>query len=305
MGMIPVLLGVTILVFLMVRLIPGDPISMMMGKVSDPVVLEALRERYGLDRPPVVQYFEWLGGILRGDLGYSISNGEPVRARIAERLPRTLYLLAGAISVALVVSVPGGIAAAAKHNTWADMSITTATLVLMSLPRFWVGILLILVFAVATGLLPATGFAYPREGLVEFVSYLVMPSLALGTAQAALIIRVLRSNMLDTLRQDYITLARAKGAWESRVLFIHALRNAAIPVITIAALEVGYMLGGSIVVERVFAYPGMGYLLLTAINLRDYPLIQGIILTFALLFLFVNLLTDLLYSVIDPRIRYS
>ena len=303
--MIPALLGISVFVFLIIHLIPGDPISVMMGRVSDPEVLAALRAQYGLDKPLITQYFVWLGNVVQGNLGYSISTNEPVLSQILERLPRTLYLILGGVSITLLLAVPSGILAAARHNSWIDLGITTLTLILMSIPSFWLAILLILVFAVQFKVLPATGFVDPREGFGDFVRHMVIPSVALGATEAALVARILRSSMLDALRQDYISVARAKGAGERRVLYLHALPNAAIPVVTVFAIEVGYLLGGAIVIERVFAYPGMGLLLITAITTRDYPLIQGTILVFALLFCVVNLLTDIVYTLIDPRIRYD
>ena len=305
LAMIPALLGISIIIFFMIHLIPGDPISIMLGRVSDKEVLAAVRAQYGLDKPLATQYFAWLGNAVRGNLGYSISTNQPVAAQIAERLPRTLYLLVGGIFFTLLLAVPTGILAAAKHNSWIDLGVTTMTLVLMSIPSFWLAIMLILVLAVRFRLLPATGFVYPQEDFGEFLRHIFIPSLALGATEAALVARILRSSMLDALQREYVTVARAKGVCERRVLYVHALRNAAIPVITVFAIEIGYLLGGAIVIEQVFAYPGMGLLLITAIRTRDYPVIQGTILVFALLFLTVNLLTDILYTLVDPRIRYS
>jgi peptide/nickel transport system permease protein len=303
--MVPALLGVSIIIFGMIHFIPGDPITFMMGRRQDPTVAAALQAQYGLDRPLPVQYVDWLGKAMRGDLGASILTGDSVSAQILERLPRTLYLLVGSMLIAVAIAVPCGILAAAKHNTWTDLGITTGSLVALSIPSFWLAIILILVFAVQLQILPATGFVYPREGLGDFVQHMIIPCFALGAIEAALITRIMRSSMLDALRQEYVTLARAKGAGQRRVLFVHALRNAAIPVATVVALEIGYLLGGAIIIERVFAYPGMGYLLITAILSRDYPVIQGTILVFALLFFLVNLGTDVIYTFLDPRIRYT
>jgi peptide/nickel transport system permease protein len=303
--MIPALLGVSIIIFGIIHFIPGDPITFMLGRRQDPTVVAALQAQYGLDRPLPVQYIDWLGKALRGDLGASILTGDSVSAQILERLPRTLYLLIGSMLIAVAIAVPCGILAAAKHNTWADLGITTGSLVALSIPSFWLAIILILLFAVQLQILPATGFVYPQEDLGEFLRHMIIPCFALGAIEAALITRIMRSSMLDALRQDYVTLARAKGAGQRRVLFIHALRNAAIPVATVVALEIGYLLGGAIIIERVFAYPGMGYLLITAIVSRDYPVIQGTILVFALLFFLVNLATDVIYTFLDPRIRYT
>ena len=305
LGMIPALLGVSLVIFGIVHFIPGDPVSFMVGQIHDPEMVAALQEHYGLDRPLPVQYVDWLGKVLRGDLGKSILTGAPVLSQILERLPRTLYLLLCTVCVSTLISIPAGVVAAWRHNTWTDLGITTLTLLALSTPSFWLAIMLILLFAVQLRILPATGFVYPHEGLVEFFRHMAIPSLAMGAIQAAFLSRVMRSSMLDAMRQDYVTLARAKGASERRVLFVHALRNAAIPYATALGLDIGYMLGGAIIIERVFAYPGMGYLLVTAIVSRDYPVIQGTILVFAALFFLVNLLTDLVYTLLDPRIRYS
>ena len=305
LGMIASLLGVSIFVFLIIHLIPGDPISIMLGRVSDPEVVAEVRSQYGLDQPLAVQYFVWLGNVLRGDLGRAITNGEPVAGQIAERLPPTLYLFVGGLLVALVLAAAIGILAAAKHNTWIDLGGTVVTLLLMSVPSFWMAILLILLLAVRLEFLPATGYVPPSADLRGFFGSIVMPCLALGAAEAGFIARLLRSSLLDTLRQDYVTVARAKGVAERRVMLRHALPNALIPVLTIVALEVGYLLGGAIIIERVFAYPGMGLLLITSIASRDYPVVQGTILIFAVFFLLINLLTDVLYAVVDPRIKYG
>ncbi len=305
LGMVPVLIGVSIVVFLMIHLIPGDPISAMLGRVSDPEVLASVRAQYGLDQPLVSQYFRWLSQVLRGNLGYSISSGAPVAGQVLERLPATLYLLAGGMLVALALAFPIGIVTASRHNTWVDFGGTTLSMIFMSIPSFWLAILLILLLAVRLEWLPATGYVAPQDDFSQFMRSLIMPSLALGLSEAGFIARLVRSSMLESLGQDYVTVARAKGLQDRRTLYRHALPNALIPVVTVIGIEIGYLLGGVIVIERVFAFPGMGLLTITAISTRDYPLIQGTILVFAVFFLFMNLLTDLLYGVIDPRVRYG
>lgn len=305
LGMIPALLGVSLFVFGIIHLIPGDPVSMLMGNVVDPEARAVLMARYGLDRPLHLQYFEWLGRVLRGDLGQSIQTSEPVSRQIAERLPRTVYLLIGSVFVAVTIALPSGILAAARHNTWTDLSVTTMSLIALSTPSFWLAIILMLIFAVQLRVLPATGYVEPTQDLGGFFRHMIIPCISMGAIEAALFTRIVRSSMLDALQQEYITLARAKGAGERRVLFIHALRNAAVPVATVIGLEIGYLLGGAVIIERVFAYPGMGYLLISAVSRRDYPVIQGTILVFASLFFLVNLITDVVYTLLDPRIRYS
>jgi peptide/nickel transport system permease protein len=304
-GLIPVLFGISVFIFLIVHLIPGDPVSVMLGRVSDPTVVAAVKAEYGLNKPLVVQYATWLGQVGHGDLGYSISNGEAVAPQIAERIPRTLYLLLGGMLLALLVAVPTGILAAAKHNSWVDLAATTLNLVLMSIPSFWFAIILMLILAVQYRVLPATGYVPPEAGFGDFLRHLVIPCVALAAAEAGMIARLLRSTMLDTLSQNYIVVARAKGTPRRRVLYRHALRNSVVPVVTVVAVEIGYLLGGSIIIEQVFGYPGMGLLLITAITARDYPVIQGTILVYALFFLLINLLTDLLYALLDPRIKYA
>jgi peptide/nickel transport system permease protein len=304
-ALVPTLFGISVFVFLMIHLIPGDPIAVMMGRNADPEALAAVRARYGLDRPLPVQYLSWLGDALQGDLGASIRTDASVLTSVADRLPPTLYLLVGGMLVTMLLAAPIGIVAAARHNSWVDLLGTTATFALMSIPSFWFAILLILLLAVEFGILPATGYVPPSEDFPAFLKTMVMPCLALGAGEAGFIARLLRSSMLETLRQDYITVARAKGVSERRVLRRHAVPNALIPVLTVVALEIGYLLGGAIIIERVFAYPGMGLLLIDAVSSRDYPLIQGTVLILALFFLLINLLTDLLYAVLDPRIRYG
>jgi peptide/nickel transport system permease protein len=304
-GLIPTLFGISIFVFLMIHLIPGDPISVMMGRSADPEALAAVRARYGLDRPLPVQYLSWLGDALQGDLGRSIRTDSSVLTDVADRLPPTLYLMIGGMLVTVVLAVPIGVIAAARRNTWVDLVGSTVTFALMSIPSFWFAILLILLLAVKFGVLPATGYVPPSEDFTEFLKSMIMPCLALGAGEAGFIARLLRSSMLDTLGQDYINVARAKGVHERRVLRRHAIPNALIPVLTVVALEIGYLLGGAIIIERVFAYPGMGLLLIDAVSSRDYPLIQGAVLILALFFLLINLLTDVLYAVVDPRIRYG
>jgi len=305
LGVIPTLFGISVLIFLIIHLIPGDPVSVMLGRVSDPTVVAAVKGEYGLDKPLVAQYATWLGHVVHLDLGYSISNGEPVAPQIAERIPRTLYLLLGGMLLALLVAVPTGILAAAKHNTWVDLGATALNLVLMSIPSFWFAIILMLILAVHYQVLPATGYVPPEAGLSDFFRHLVIPCVALGASEAGMIARLLRSTMLETLSQNFIVVARAKGVPKRRVLYRHALRNSVVPVVTVVAVEIGYLLGGSIIIEQVFGYPGMGLLLITSITARDYPVIQGTILVYALFFLAINLLTDLLYTILDPRIRYS
>jgi len=301
---IPTLIGISVIVFLIIHFVPGDPIQLMFGKAPDPVQIQYLRHLYGLDKPLYLQYFIWINNVLHGRLGHSIQLGIPVTNLIMERFPRTIFLCLTGIIISVCISFPTGIIAAWKHNKWQDLTISTICLILISVPSFWLGILLIIVFAVYFHLLPAIGYISPSVNFLEFIKHMILPSITLGASLAAVSARVLRVSLLEVLSQDYIVLARSKGCPEKRVLFIHALRNALIPTITVVGMQSGYLLGGAIVIERVFAYPGMGLLLVRSVFERDYPLVQAIILIFAVTFVVVNLITDIIYVFIDPKIRY-
>ncbi len=303
--LIPTLILVSIIVFSVIQFIPGDPVQAMFGMDPMPEQIEQVRRLYHLDEPVPVQYLLWAGNMLRGDMGESISRRRPVAGMIAERLPRSMLLAGASILVALVMALPIGVISAAKQNTWWDFTLSAGALVSLSMPGFWKGILGLLIFSVMLGWFPTSGWAPLREGIGTVLYHLVLPSLALGTGLAAVGVRILRSSLLEVLRQEYITVARSKGLTERVVLYRHALRNALIPTITIVGMQIGYLLGGSIIIEQVFSYPGMGLQLIQALTARDYPLIQGQILIFATFFVLVNLATDLLYGVINPKIRYN
>jgi peptide/nickel transport system permease protein len=300
---IPSLLLITVLVFFLVRLIPGDPVSSLLELQRDPKIVAELRAFYGLDRPIFEQYLTWLGTVASGSLGRSFINGAPVTSLVLERFPRTIYLMAGGLAVSLAIALPCGLVAATHRRSWVDLGVSTLATVSLAVPSFFFGILLMLVFAVALGWLPTTGFVEPGEDFVGFLKHMLMPWFTLGAALAALTTRILRSSLLDVLSQDYIRTARAKGLDDRVVLVRHALRNAAIPTITVVGVQAGYLMGGAIVTERVFAYPGMGLLMVGSITTRDYPVIQAGIMLFALSFVVINLFTDVLYVLVDPRIR--
>ena len=302
---IPSLLLITVLVFFLVRLIPGDPVSSLLELQRDPKIVAELRAFYGLDRPILEQYLTWVGTVASGSLGRSFINGAPVTSLVLERFPRTIYLMAGGLAVSLAIALPCGLVAATHRGSWVDLAVSTLATVSLAVPSFFFGILLMLVFAVALGWLPTTGFVEPGEDFVGFLKHMLMPWFTLGSALAALTTRILRSSMLDVLGQDYIRTARAKGLEERVVMVRHALRNAAIPTITVVGVQAGYLMGGAIVTERVFAYPGMGLLMVGSITTRDYPVIQAGIMLFALSFVVINLFTDVLYVLVDPRIRPS
>lgn len=301
---VPVLLGATLLAFLILKLSPGDPARLIAGEQASDADVQLIRRHLGLDRPFTVQYARFLGGLLRGDLGRSIRTGQPVREEIGARFPYTFELALTSLVLSIGIGVVAGVAAAVRPNTVYDYGATLGALAGISTPTFWLGLLLMLAFSYYLGWLPASGRAGPiwtPEGLKS----MVMPAVALGTPSAAIIARLTRSSLLEVLRQDYIRTAFAKGLLHRIVLARHALRNAMIPVVTVVGLRLGGLLGGAVITEQVFAWPGIGALIVTAIGTRDYPVVQGAMLTTSLVFVAVNLAVDLLYALVDPRIRYE
>jgi peptide/nickel transport system permease protein len=294
---IPVVWIVVTLVFALIHLVPGDPVAQMLGEGAPKPEIERLKHELGLDRPLLEQYATYIAGLLKGDLGTSFRNQESVATAIATRYPATLQLAIAAIMVSLILSIPAGVISAVKRGTAIDRAIGVFSLLGLSLPNFALGPLLILLFSIFLGALPVSG----RGGL----SHLILPAITLGGGLAAITTRMVRASMLEEIRQDYIRTARAKGLPERLVLYRHALRNGLLPVITILGLQAGALLAGAIITESVFAWPGLGRLTVQAINARDYPLLQGCILTIALSYILINLLTDAIYCVVDPRIRYE
>ena len=293
----PVLLGVATLVFSLIHLIPGDPAQAMLGEAAPQADVEELRHRLGLDRPLLQQYGAFLSGLVRGDLGTSLRTGEPVTSQIVDRMPATFELAVAAMLVAIVISIPLGIAAAVRRGTVADHAAMTLSLAGVSVPNFWLGPLLAIVFAVELGWLPVSG-----RGTW---SHLVLPAVSLGAALAAILARMTRATMLEELREQYVVAARARGVSRFRAIVRHAFRNSLIPVVTLVGLQFGAVLTGAVITETIFAWPGIGRLLIQSIGFRDYPLVQGCILLIALTYVAVNLITDVLYGVLDPRIRYE
>ena len=291
------MLGVVTVVFLIVHLIPGDPVEIMLGEQARAVDREALRHEMGLDKPIHLQYVAFLKDLVHGDLGQSLHTKQPVLTSIARRLPATIELAAAAMAVALLLAIPLGLLAAYKRDSLVDQGSMLFALLGISMPNFWLGPLLIIVFSLKLGWFPVSG----RGSL----AHVVLPAITLGTAMAAILTRMTRASMLDVIKSDYITTARAKGVRESLVVLKHAFRNALIPVVTIVGLQIGGLLAGSIITETIFAWPGIGRLTIQAINARDYPLVQGCVLIIALGYVLVNFATDLLYGLIDPRIRYE
>jgi len=292
-----VLFGVATLVFSLIHLIPGDPAQAMLGEAASQKDVDALRQRLGLDRPLVEQYGHFLGGVLHGDLGTSFRTGLPVSRQIIERMPATLELAAAAMLVAVVTAIPLGIAAAVKRGTGVDHAAMVLALSGVSIPNFWLGPLLAIIFAVELGWVPVSG-----RGTW---AHLVLPAISLGAALGAILARMMRATLLEELRELYVLAARARGASRARAVLRHAFRNSLIPVVTIIGLQFGAVLTGAVITETVFAWPGIGRLLIQSIGFRDYPLVQGCILLIAVTYVAVNLLTDLLYGVLDPRIRFE
>jgi len=295
--LVPLLFGVSILIFLTLRLIPGDPARLALGAEATEDQVQLMRRQWGLDQPLPVQYVFWIGHAVQGDWGRSTVSRVPAGEEIALRLPATLRLAAVSVLIATLLGVGFGVLAAVQHNTWIDRGSMVVALLGVCTPSFWLGLMLILVFSVRLGWLPSFG-----QGGVD---HLVLPSLTLGAAAAALIARVTRSSLLEVMSADYLRTARAKGLAEHAVIARHALRNALIPVLTLLGLEFGGLLAGAIVTETVFAYPGIGLLLVNSIANRDFPVVQPALLLFALQFVLVNLLVDVLYAVVDPRIAYA
>ena len=301
---VPVLLLVTAGVFALLHLTPGDPIDAMMAESADATAKASLRAELGLDRPLPVQYAAWMGRVLRGDLGRSIRNGEPVVENVSRRIRPSLQLALLAMAISLLVAVPVGIVSAARRNTSVDRIGTTFALFGICMPNFLLALLLIFLFGVTLRWLPISGYVDPAEELVDGLRSLALPAVTLGLALAAVVTRTLRSSMLEALTEDYVRTARAKGLSEWRVVRGHVLRNALIPVVTVLGLQLGTLIGGAVITEYVFALPGVGRLVVDAVFARDYPLVQGVVLLIAVGYILSNLAVDLLYGVIDPRIRY-
>jgi peptide/nickel transport system permease protein len=311
---VPTVLMITFVVFVMMQSIPGDPVVALLGDAYTEEDAVRARLDYGLDRNVVVQYVIWLGKLARGDWGTSILSGRPVLQDVLVRLPVTLELIVLSMGVALAIAIPAGIIGAIRRNTWADYTATSVAMVGVSIPEFFIGVLLLLIFSFGLGGLPSSGWVYLpgtcptivcAAGLLGNAQHVLMPALALGIGRAALLTRLLRASMLEVIRTEYVTTARAKGLAERPVVFKHALKNALIPTITVMGLQVGFLIGGAIVVETLFAMPGLGTFGIDAIIARDYQQVQGFALITALAFVVINLLVDLSYTFLDPRIRYA
>ncbi len=323
--LIPVLLGVSIIVFVVVRLAPGDPARILAGEHASPEYVEAMRVKWQLDKPIYIQYLVWLSKLLRGDLGRSIATRSPVIEEILQRFPATLELSIAAMLFAIVVGIIAGITAAVKQYSFWDYFSMTGALFGVSMPVFWLGLMLMFIFGLGLDLLPVSGridvgvnlkvitglylldslLTLNKAAFLSALSHLILPSIALGTIPMALIARMTRSAMLEVIRQDFIRTERAKGLPEKMVIYKHALKNALIPIVTVIGMEFGLLLGGAILTETVFSWPGLGRYTVDAVYARDYPAIQGAVLFIAFVFVMVNLATDVLYAYLNPKIRYQ
>lgn len=300
---IPVVILVTIMVFSLMHLLPGDPATVILGQEATPQAVSALREELGLNQPIVVQYLTWLWGVLHGDLGRSLVDHTPVSKLILQRLPVSLELTFGTFLIATLIAIPAGIFSAARRGTWIDYSSTAFALGGMSIPHFWLGMMFIVLFAVKLGWLPASGYVPFSENPVANLSAMIMPMLATGLRESAILMRMVRSSLLEVMDADYIRTAYSKGLKERTVILHHALKNAFVPVLTVSGLMIAGLLGGLVITETIFSIPGYGKLLVDSIFTRDFVTVQGAILVSALLVVTVNLIVDLMYTVIDPRIK--
>ncbi len=304
-SLLPILLGISVVTFSLIRLVPGDPVVALLGMEANEAAIQALRQQLALDQPLVVQYFAWAGRILTGDFGRSIQGGRDVLPLLLGALWPTALLSLAALAVSLLISIPAGIVAATRRNSMADYSASFIALCGLSMPSFWLGILLIMGLSIAWPIFPASGYVAPGDDLLAFLRHLVLPAITLGAALAAATMRMTRATMLEVLRADYVRTARAKGLSERSVVWNHALSNARMPIVTLLGIQLGQLLGGVVITETVFSWPGIGKLTVDAIFARDYPVVQGAVLVTATLFVLINLATDLLYTALDPRVRVS
>ncbi|MGG1662961.1 ABC transporter permease [Brevibacillus sp. NRS-1366] len=303
--LIPTLLVVATTVFIITRLIPGDPAAVLLGPQASPDEIAKMRETLGLNEPMYLQYIDFLGNLLKGDLGTSLGYHQPVLSLILERFPNTLLLSVCALAIALLIGIPAGIISATKQYSVWDYTVMILSLVGVSMPIFWLGVMLVLYFSVHLGWLPATGMGSLSEGFGSVITHLVLPSIALSTIPMATFARITRSSMLEVIRQDYIKTARAKGLREFFVVWKHALKNALTPLLTVMGMQISSMLGGAVLTETIFSWPGMGRLVVDAIENRDFVVVQGTVLFIAVIFVLINLLVDILYTVVNPRVNFS
>jgi peptide/nickel transport system permease protein len=301
---IPVMAVVALFVFSLLYIAPGDPAAVIAGDQATPQDVERIRASLGLDRPYLIRFGEWLWNVLRGDLGVSIFTNLPVSLMIAQRIEPTLALMVVTLVLSISIAIPMGVIAAWKNGTWIDRAVMGFAVFGFSVPVFVTGYLLAYVFALELDWLPVQGYTPIRNGFFPFIENLILPAVALGSVYIALIARITRATMMEVLQQDYVRTAKAKGVGSRGVLFVHGLKNAAVPIVTVIGIGIALLIGGAVVTESVFAIPGLGRLVVDAILRRDYPVIQGVVLLFSFVYVLLNLLIDLLYTVLDPRIRY-
>lgn len=305
LSLLPILFGVSVVTFLLMRLVPGDPVIAMLGLEADQAAISAMRLRLALDDPLPLQYLHWISRVLTGDFGRSVQGGREVLPLLLGALGPTALLATAALIISLVIAIPAGIVAATRRNSAADYGASLIALFGLSMPSFWLGILLILSLSIAYPIFPASGYVSPLVDPLAHLRHLILPALTLGAALAAATMRMTRATMLEILRSDFVRTARAKGLGPRAVVWGHALANARIPIVTLLGIQLGQLLGGVVITETVFSWPGIGKLTVDAIFARDYPVVQGAVLLTATLFVTINLLTDLLYTLLDPRIRLA
>jgi peptide/nickel transport system permease protein len=303
--LIPTFIGITLVVYAVLLLLPGDPVDVLLGQEYDPEIAARMRAEWGLDQPIIVQYAKWLWHVVQGDWGRSMFSRKPVFDEVMAKLPLTLELVVLALAFELLISVPAGVISAVRPYTWWDYGASTFALIGVSIPSFFLGILLFLTFGLWLGWLPVQGYVPLSESISENLRHLLLPTVALGVARTAILTRLVRASMLEVIRQEYVTTARSKGLAERLVINKHALKNALIPAVTVLGLQVGFLVGGAIIIEKLFALPGIGSYGIDAISNRDYPQVLGFILVSAVVFQVANLVVDFVYCFLDPRIRYG
>lgn len=302
--LLPTVFVVAIIVFIITRLIPGNPAAVMLGPTASVEDIAKLTEQLGLNEPLYQQFFSYITGLLQGDFGTSLSYNQPVTELIMERFPNTLVLAVAALIIALVIGIPAGMISASRHNSILDYSVMLISLIGVSMPIFWLGVMLVLYFSVGLGWFPATGMGTISEGLIPYLKHLVLPAVTLATIPMATFARITRSSMLEVLSQEYIKTARAKGVSEFLVISKHAFKNSLTPILTVLGMQISMLLGGAVLTETIFSWPGMGRLIVDAIDKRDFVVVQGTVLFIAIIFVVVNLLVDMLYKVVNPRVNY-
>ncbi|MBU8918984.1 ABC transporter permease [Bacillus sp. FJAT-29953] len=303
--LLPTIAVVAVIVFIITRLIPGDPAAVMLGPQASVEDIQALRDKLGLNVPLYLQFLHYIGDLLQGNFGVSLTYNQPIVQLILERFPNTLILAVSALIIAFAIGVPAGIISASKQNSLLDYSVMLVSLVGVSMPIFWLGVMLVLYFSVNLGWFPATGMGSMEDGLIPYLKHLVLPSITLATIPMATFARITRSSMLEVISQDYIKTARSKGLSEFWVICKHAFKNALTPLLTVLGMQISMMLGGAVLTETIFSWPGMGRLIVDAIDKRDFVVVQGTVLFIAVIFVLVNLLVDVMYKVVNPRVNYS